>query len=256
MNRVIIYTKILSLILLIAAPDKGFSQKTDSTLFFKSALSVTQNGFSFIPSFSLGKPAAILDMAVGNQRMSFEPQFRYALEGRPWSFIFIYRYKAIMKDRFQLKVGAHIPAFNFFEEQVTINGVDQNVITTKRFLAAELWPTYKINDMVSMGLYMLRGHGFDTGATRDATFAGLQTYITKLRPVEPLIVTFVPQVFYLKTDENDGVYATYSVNFAIENFPVSISHIINKSIKTSIPNTDFSWNVSLVYSFSKNYVIK
>ncbi|MCI0611739.1 hypothetical protein L0244_01990 [bacterium] len=48
----------------------GFTQNRDSTLFFRSAISVTQNGFSFISSFSLGKPAAILDLAIGNKRVN------------------------------------------------------------------------------------------------------------------------------------------------------------------------------------------
>ena len=53
--------------------------------------------------------------------MSFEPQFRYALEGKPWSFIFIYRYKFIDRDRFSLKVGAHAPAIIFSTQTVTQN---------------------------------------------------------------------------------------------------------------------------------------
>ncbi len=97
----------------------AFAQKGDSTLFFRSSLSVTHNGFSFIPSFSLGKPAAILDVAVGNKRLSFEPQFRFALEGKPWSFIFIYRYKFIDRDKFQFTFGGHIPAIVFRTETVT-----------------------------------------------------------------------------------------------------------------------------------------
>lgn len=61
----------------------SFAQKRDSTFFFKSDLSITNNGFSIIPAFTLGKPAALLDMKMGNNRLSFEPQFRFALEGRP-----------------------------------------------------------------------------------------------------------------------------------------------------------------------------
>ena len=241
---------------LILAGYDTIAQRKDSTLFFKSALSVTNNGFSFIPSFSLGKPAAILDIGVGNKRLSFEPQFRFALEGRPWSFIFIYRYKLINKDRFQLRLGGHLPAFNFINEPVTMNGVDQDAIVTKRFLAGELWPYYILNKNIAIGLYCLRGHGFDPGTTRDATFAGFQTYFTNVNFAKFLVLTFTPQVFYLKTDNDEGVYATYNLNVAVKNFPISVSNIINKSISTEIPNTDFSWNVSLVYSFSKDYKLR
>lgn len=87
----------------------AFSQTKDSTFFFHADLSITNNGFSIIPAFTLGDPAAFLDMKMGNKRLTFEPQFRYALEGRPWSFIFIYRYKTIVKPKFQLTLGGHLP---------------------------------------------------------------------------------------------------------------------------------------------------
>ncbi|MCU0339256.1 MAG: hypothetical protein MUE30_05180, partial [Spirosomaceae bacterium] len=79
---------------------QSFSQTTDSTaqiINFKSTTSITNNGFSFIPAFSLGRPAAIFNLNInGGKRFSFEPEFRFALEdGRPWSFIFIWRYKLI-----------------------------------------------------------------------------------------------------------------------------------------------------------------
>jgi len=47
------------------------------------AVAVTQNGFSVIPMFTLGKPAAFFDLSVGNVRLAFEPQLRFSLEGRP-----------------------------------------------------------------------------------------------------------------------------------------------------------------------------
>jgi hypothetical protein len=48
----------------------SFAQR-DSTFFFKTELSTTNNGFSIIPAFTLGAPAAFLDMHMGNKRWSF-----------------------------------------------------------------------------------------------------------------------------------------------------------------------------------------
>lgn len=48
----------------------SFSQNTDGTKVtsnFGGAITVTNNGISFIPTFSLGKPAAIFDMSVGRK---------------------------------------------------------------------------------------------------------------------------------------------------------------------------------------------
>lgn len=242
------------LIGLIFASNNCLAQKRDSILFFRSALSVTQNGFSFIPSFSLGKPAIIFEPSIGNKRLSFEPQFRFALEGKPWSFIFIYKYKLIDRSKFSLQVGGHIPALIFGTQTVIRNGVTEDVIVSQRFLAAELVPNYTLSKSVSIGMYLLRGHGFDKGGVRDSYYAGLRSTITNLNITKRIFFKLNPQVYYLKTDDKDGVYVTNTLTLAMRNFPLSISNIVNKAIRTDIPGKDFDWNVSLVYSFDKNYV--
>ncbi len=60
------------------------AQTADSTFHISGAASVTNNGISLLPMFTLGKPAAIFDLSVGNSRLAFEPQFRFSLEGKPW----------------------------------------------------------------------------------------------------------------------------------------------------------------------------
>jgi hypothetical protein len=226
----------------------------DSTLFLRSSLSVTQNGFSFIPSFSLGKPAILFEPSVSNRRFSFEPQFRFALEGKPWSFIFIYRYKLINKNRFLLQAGAHIPAFVFSTQHVLRNGMAEDVIVTNRFLAAELIPHYRISEKVSLDLYLLRGHGFDAGGIRDSYYAGLRSTLHRLAINRRAFIKFYPQVYYLKTDDKHGIYVTNILVLAVENFPISVSSIVNRAISTHIPGKAFDWNVSLVYGFDKKYV--
>lgn len=249
-------TKIILLVVLAPLCTTTFAQRKDSTLFFRSSLSVTHNGFSFVPAFSLGKPAAILDLAVGNKRLSFEPQFRFALEGKPWSFIFIYRYKFIRKEKFHFSVGGHLPAFNWRTETVMVNGKEKDIIVTKRFLAGELLPNYQLTKKISLGMYVLIGHGWEKDVTRNTRFVGLRSNFSNIKLSEKFYAQFVPQIFYLSTDNVDGFYVTYSLTLAAKNFPLSISHIINKAIESELPSKHFDWNVSLVYSFSKNYIRK
>ena len=232
-----------------------FAQERDSTLFFRSAVSITQNGFSFIPSFSLGKPAIIFEPAIGNKRLSFEPQFRFALEGKPWSLIFIYRYKLINKGRFYMQIGGHIPSLVFSTQSVSRNGVNEDVIVSQRYLAAELTPNYLISKDVIIGMYLLRGHGFDTGV-QDSYYVGLRSTITNIKVTGQVFFKFNPQAYYLKTDDKEGYYLTNTLTLAMRNFPLSISNTINKAIQTDIPGKDFNWNISLVYTFDKNYILK
>jgi hypothetical protein len=64
-----------------------------------------------------------------------------------------------------------------------------------------------------------------------------------------------PQIYYLKLDRQDGFYFTSSLTLAKKNFPLIIQSTINKIIDTHIAGSkNILWNVSLVYSFNKNYV--
>jgi hypothetical protein len=244
------------LIMLLLVNFNAFSQKKDSTFFFHADVSVTNNGFSIIPAFTLGDPAGFLDLRMGNKRLSFEPQFRYALEGRPWSFVFIYRYKAIIKPKFQLTFGGHLPGLNFITRPVTVNGTEDNLSVARRFLAAEIIPTYKFKDNMSVGLYFLRGHGFQNHGPQNSTFLSLQGNFTKIKLAGKTYFSFTPQVFYLKVDNTDGFYVNATTTFGVRDFPLTISSIVNKAIESDIPAKDFDWNVSLIYMFDRNFVMR
>jgi hypothetical protein len=241
---------------LVLANLVALSQKKDSTFFFQADLSITNNGFSIVPAFSLGKPAAFLDMRMGNKRLSFEPQFRYSLEGRPWSFIFIYRYKAIIKPKFQLSFGGHLPGLNYVTRPIITNGIEDNLSVARRFLAAEIIPTYKINNKISVGLYYLRGHAFQNQGPQNTNFLALQGSLNKITLVGKTYVSFNPQVFYLKVDADEGFYVNATTTFGVRDFPLTISSIVNKAIESDIAAKDFDWNVSLIYSLNRSFVRK
>jgi hypothetical protein len=243
-------------ITLAASVSNTFGQKKDSTFFFRADLSVTNNGFSLVPAFTLGDPAAFLDMRMGNKRLSFEPQFRYALAGRPWSFVFIYRYKAIIKPKFQLSIGGHLPGINYVTTPVTIGSITEELSVARRFLAAEIMPTYKFSGKVSVGLYYLRGHGFQKHGPQNSNFLSLQGNFSKIKLVGKTYFSFNPQVFYLKVDALDGFYVNATTTLGVQGFPITISSIVNKVIDSDIPTKDFDWNVSLVYTLEKNYIRK
>ncbi len=234
-----------------------FAQRKDSTFFFHTDLSITNNGFSIVPAFTLGAPAAFLDMRMGNKRMTFEPQFRFALEeGRPWSLIFIYRYKAIIKPKFQLAFGGHIPGLNYITRTVDVNGIQEPLSVARRFLALEIIPTYKVSPHVSVGIYYLRGHAFQEHGPQNTNFLSLQGNFTKIKFVGKTYFNFNPQVFYLKVDEADGYYVNTSATFGVLGFPITISGIVNKAIQSSIAARDFDWSASLVYTLDKQFVLK
>ncbi|MFZ1527143.1 MAG: hypothetical protein WAT19_00180 [Ferruginibacter sp.] len=236
-----------------------FSQTADSiksVSHFSGSISVTHNGLSFIPTFSLGKPATIFNLSMGKKKLSFEPEIRFSLAAKPWSFLFWWRYKLLNTKKFSLRLGAH-PAMNFREETVTVNGISKNVMVSRRYVAGELTPNYLIEKNISIGMYYLYSRGIDDGTAKNTHFITCNTNFSYIPLKKGVYMKFIPQLYYLKMDQYDGSFFTSSVSLAKRNFPLSIIGIINKRIRSNIAaSKNFVWNTSLVYSFGKKYTEK
>ena len=237
-------------VMFLVVTSKAIAQEEDQKFLddFRGTASVTNNGISLVPSFSLGDPGVLFDLKFTKGRVSFEPDMRFALEGKPWSFLFWFRYKAVQKEKFSLRIGAH-PALNFRTVSIIRNGASEELLESRRYLAAEIVPSYKISEKVSVGMYYLRGQGFDEGI-KTTNFLVMNSSFSNLYISEHYYFNVTPQVYFLTNDELKGYYAAGFITFAKKDFPLSISAILNKAIDTEIvPEDDFTWNVSLNYSF-------
>ena len=215
---------------------------------FSGTASVTNNGISLVPSFSLGDPALIFDLKFRKGRLSFEPDMRFALEGKPWTFIFWWRYMAVEKEKFSLRVGAH-PAINFRTIPIMRNGGSEDILEARRYLAAEVVPTFKVAENIDIGMYYLHGRGFDDGV-KQTNFVVFTSTFKNLYITDQYYFDITPQTYFLATDDLQGYYVAGFLSFKKKDFPLYISAILNKALDTEIvPEDDFTWNVSLVYSF-------
>ena len=215
---------------------------------------MTNNGFSLIPLFSLGNPAVIADLSVGGERFAFEPQFRLDLEGmKPWSFIFIWRYKIIYNPRFELRAGFHFPVFIFQSQTVPVNGVPREQLVSQRFLAGELTATYHISDKVSVGSYYLHGEGLEKTDQPSTRFLALRLGIDDIRLTNKLYLEWDPQLYFLRIDQDNGYFASHNLSLKHRKFPFYLSSLMNKSLSSDIEADDFDWNISLVYAFKNNF---
>lgn len=249
-------TTISLVIILLMRTHVSFSQKADSAKsirYFSGSVSVTNNGISIVPSFSLGKPAAIFNLSMGKNRFSFEQDLRFSLAGKPWSFLFWGRYKLVNNDRFQMSAGTHL-GLNFKTSVLPINRDSSEVTVTRRYLAGELFPRYLLTKNTSIGIYYLYSHGIDAGTIKHTNFLTLNTNFSNIKLSDQFFMKVNPQFYYLKLDDEDGFYFTSSMTLVKKNFPLSVSAIINKVIQTNITASEnFVWNASLVYSFNKKY---
>lgn len=243
------------LIFFMLSVHPSFGQSIESSRvinYFGGSVAVTNNGISLLPTFSLGKPAGILDMKVG-KKLTFEPQFRFSLRGKPWSFIFWWCHKLLSTERFRIRVGAH-PALLFKTIPVTSNGVTSDRIMTQRYLAAELAPNYHLTKNISIGVYYLKSHGFEEDATKNTDFVTINCNFSNIKLSEQFLLKFYPQFYYLRMDERDGIYFTSTLTLVRKDFSLSLQAIINKIIQTDILSDNFVWNGSLIYSFGSRYV--
>lgn len=254
MNSIITQKKLFqafSFLILIHLTTTALSQKADTLqakIRVHGAITVTNNGISVIPTFMLGKPATIFDLVVTKNRFGFEPQFRFAIEdAKPWSFIFWLRYKLIQSKKFQMGIGAH-PSTVFRNSTAIINGVNQDLITVRRYFAGEISPTYFISKNISVGLYYLYSRGL-ADAIKNTNYVALGTNLTNIKLGGEYFMRVAPQVYYLRLDDNEGYYFTSSFTLTNRNLPLSISSIINKRIESAIQSEDFVWNISLIYSY-------
>lgn len=237
-----------------------FAQDTDSTakiINFRGAASVTNNCFSFIPAFSLGKPAAIFNFNInGGKRFSFEPEFRFALkDGRPWSFIFIWRYKLINQKRFQASVGTHLPAVPFRVLAYETTPEVKSTLAVSRVIPVEFTPNFIINKNNSISLFCLYAKGVSDDATNHTALVSLRS-ISIIPFGKNLSFRINPQLFYLKLDAKDGYYFASNFTLLSKKTPFYIGSTINKPLKTEIAGKSFDWNISLGYSLDRKLIVK
>ncbi len=234
----------------------AFTQKGDSTLkpaYFSGAIGVTNNGISIVPTFSLDKPAVMFNLAMGKGRFSIEPDIRFSLKGKPWSFLFWARYKVVTGDKFLFNAGTHL-GLNFKTSVLPINGDTVETTIVRRYLAAELFPRYLITKNTSIGIYYLFSHGLDAGTIAYTNFVTLNINFSNIRLTKDFFLKFNPQAYYLKVDKEDGYFFSSTLTAARKNFPLTVSGTINKRIQADIKGSkNLVWNVIVSYNFSHQY---
>ena len=209
---------------------------------------ITNNGISIIPSFTLGRPAAIVNLSIARRGLSFEPDLRMGLDGKPWAVVFWGRYKLVDGKRMHVQLGAH-PAVAFRTVPATTPG-GRDLIAVRRYAAGEVNSTYTVSPHVSVGAYYLGSYGIEHDAARHTHFIAARTTISRLQLSDRYTLRIAPQAYYLQVDHRHGTYINSSVTLARRGSPFSIGATVNETIRsTVVQKDDLLWNVSLTYEF-------
>ena len=191
---------------------------------------------------------------VSKNRFSFDPDIRLTPTISKGGLIFWFRYRVVDKGRFSLRLGVH-PAFSLIRKTVTDNGEEREITEALRFLAGEIVPTYKITPNWSVGAVYLHGSGLQAHGPQNTDVLFLNTSISNIRLVKDFRLAVVPMVFFLSTDGYTGSYFSGTAAISHTRLPFAIQSTINQTFRSDIPgNQIFMWNVTLNYSFSREFV--
>lgn len=234
-----------------------FSYAQDTTtkeLFVSGNIGVTNNGISIIPTFSLKQPAFNLSYSLSRGgRFSIDPDLRLTFDGKKGGGILWFRYKLKKEGNFKLNVGIH-PAYNFSLRTITEDGKSWTITQARRFIATEFVPTYVVNEHFHLGLYYLNGHGLQDDGPKNIHYVNFLTGIDKVPLGGAYSFNFSPQVYYLKSDKDDGFYFTSNLVLSKAKSPFVLMSMINKEIRSNVAGSiNFDWNVSILYNFKNKF---
>jgi hypothetical protein len=252
-----IYIKLTFPLLLLCLSFTLSAQKKDSTVAkinsFTGAVTIQTKGISTIPNLTLGKPAAIFDLKVG-RKLTFEPQFRFSLKGKPWAMVFWWRYTANISSKLRMVVSAN-HSLSFKSITDTSTGSSQEIIKTTRYLAGTLAPNFQVNKYIGIGMFLFYTRGIEKHITRNTYLVSFRPTISNIPITKNIVAGFGPDIYYLKMDDKDGVFLNTSFSISRKNFPLSITALLNSTLKSDIPSDhDFLWNVGLNYTITKKYI--
>lgn len=250
--------KLITLLLSIAFPYILLAQDDDEIIKdktgnFSYVITAQTKGISTIPNLTLGKPASIFDMKIG-RKLTFEPQFRFALTGKPWAMVFWWRYNPTISKKLGIIFSTNY-SFSYKTITVASSGETQEIIRTTRYLVGAIEPVYQLSKHLDIGMYLFYNYGIEKFITRNTWMFSFRSGFSIIPVTKNIGARINPEIYYLKMDKTDGVYLNTRFSVSKKNFPLAITGLINKPLKSNIPSEyDFLWNAGLSYTFNRKYM--
>ncbi len=247
--------KLLFFIFVLAVNVAISREKTDTTkvksdttkhpLKVSGDVSFNSNGIAPIPAFALGKPTIMANIILTKNRFSYNPQLSYGLNFKPWIIDNWFRYKMIVKPKFELRAGLNISMF--FSEYET---PDAEIWQGQRWIALELAGLYRISKTSSLGLMVWYDKGLEDG-TITGYFINFVADKADIRISKHILMGINVQTFYINyTDNNDGFFISPKVSFSLIKPSFFIFGQFIQPLTSNIdPYPNFQWNIGIGYSF-------
>ncbi len=212
-------------------------------------ININNNGISLFPNLSFGKPATVINLSVGKKGLFFEPELRWGLNGKPWSYIFWLRVRPKRTTHFGYHFGAH-PSYIIRESTITINGIDEKRYISQRYFAVEVVPVWYKSSKFAMAFHVLASKSLDPNyGIQRSKYISLQPRWPHISLSKKYYLSFFPQVFHLILDDKSGNYYSHLVSFNKNNSPIGLTSVFTYKINSTIPGDNVVWNVGLNIKF-------
>jgi hypothetical protein len=168
--------------------------------------------------------------------------------------VFWWRYYGSIGNKFKVTLHSNYSLAYKSLTYYTSSGDPQEIIRTTRYLVAAIQPNYQVNKYIGAGMYLFYNHGLESFITQNTIMLSLRPSFSNIPVTKNISARLNPEIYYLKMDDNDGVFFTTRFLISKNDYPLSASGLITKPLRSNIPSDyDFLWNVGLTYTFNKKY---
>lgn len=236
-------------------------EKKEHTYNIQANINVNNNGISWIPIYTLGKPSIISDIKFSINNFSVNPRFRFDIEDlQPWNIDINFNYKFKQGKKINFELGTLLPATTFqkffFQES---SGQENNRLTPWVYVFINPKLTAKINKNFKLRISYFEG--FPTKIVsefqpRKGRTVFLQPILNKIKLGKKSELYWMPQFYFTQVDQNKGYYYSQNLQFGLQNSSFRLTTSFNKAINTNLRGEDFDWNFGITYRFNKNLFSK
>ena len=246
-----IIIKISIAICLMFQAQRIVAQK-DSTRYkpeLSGVITLTSNGISQIPAYSLDKPAISAFFYLKLKRFSYEPDINYGIDGRPWGMGNSFMYLVADKKKLKFKSGLAL-GLAFSYPEVLQGGEMIKINKSERYLIAKFIPSYLISNKTTLSINYWNAHNLEQKSINSINFLSAVLSILNVSVSQRIYCSIFPQIFYLNVDGEDGIFFSPTAAFGIKNFPLYLSSQVNATLYTNMgSDPGFKWNVAINYKF-------
>jgi hypothetical protein len=237
---------VLIFVLFLTKPGIAFSQPQNyadslhDSLKLNMSLSVSRIGLSPIPVPPLEYPCLSSFFSVKKGNWSYDPDFTFALNAKPWMINNWTHYRFVNKNKLQVTAG--INPFLYFVNDVSNSR--KQVLRTSLNLSAEISADYKISTNWSVNINYRRDKGFNDMVLTGNFFCVGVSYKPDIS--SSLFIGLNEHLIYFDYPGRlVGIFSSGEVILGSKKIPASVSFQAVQPVACKSVAAPFIWNLSL-----------